>query len=90
MTRCSPLIGYKVEKQQGEAVISSKKNKDGRRVWLCSATVNVPPKVLWGKIKVGIKNISDFLNLFTYFTCNINIKICYITMYNVFTHYICK
>ena len=52
MTRCSPLIGCKVEKQQGEAVISSKKNKDGRRVWLCSATVNVPPKVLWGKIKV--------------------------------------
>ena len=52
MTRCSPLIGWKVEKQQGEAVISSKKNKDGRRVWLCSATVNVPPKVLWGKIKV--------------------------------------
>merc|ERR1711884_580211 len=43
--------GWKVEKQQGEAVISSKKNKDDRRVWLCSATVNVPPKVLWGKIK---------------------------------------
>ena len=49
-----------MEKQQGEAVISSKKNKDGRRVWLCSATVNVPPKVLWGKIKVGIKTIFDF------------------------------
>ena len=64
MTRCSPLIGCKVEKQQGEAVISSKKNKDGRRVWLCSATVNVPPKVLWGKIKVGIKNIFDFFDTY--------------------------
>ena len=70
MTRCSPLIGCKVEKQQGEAVISSKKNKDGRRVWLCSATVNVPPKVLWGKIKVDLLLFFD-----TYFTCNISPKL---------------
>ena len=66
MTRCSPLIGWKVEKQQGEAVISSKKNKDGRRVWLCSATVNVPPKVLWGKIKV------DFFLIFLILTLHIS------------------
>merc|ERR1712045_805890 len=34
-----------VEKHQGEAVISSKKNKDGRRVWLCSVTVAEQPEV---------------------------------------------
>ena len=80
MTRCSPLIGCKVEKQQGEAVISSKKNKDGRRVWLCSATVNVPPKVLWGKIKV------DFLILTLHVISAQNY-----VHHNAFTtHYICK
>ena len=44
--------GWKVEKEQGEATVKTKKNKDGRKVWLCSATVNVGPKVLFDKMKV--------------------------------------
>ena len=35
--------GWKVEKEQGEATVKTKKNKDGRKVWLCTATVNVNP-----------------------------------------------
>ena len=44
--------GWKVEKEQGEAVVKTKKNKDGRKVWLCTATVNVGPKLLFDKMKV--------------------------------------
>ena len=44
--------GWKVEKEQGGAVIKTKKNKDGRKVWLCTATVNVSPSLLWEKMKV--------------------------------------
>ena len=44
--------GWKVEKEQGEAVVKSKKNKEGRRVWLCTAKVNVSPQFLWEKIQV--------------------------------------
>merc|ERR1712130_384453 len=29
----------------------TKKNKDGRKVWLCTATVNVSPSLLWEKMK---------------------------------------
>merc|ERR1712130_544516 len=43
--------GRKAEKEQGEAVIKTKKNKDGRKVWLCTATVNVSPSLLWEKMK---------------------------------------
>merc|ERR1712098_872981 len=43
--------GWKVEKEQGDAVIKTKKNKDGRKVWLCTATVNVSPSLLWEKMK---------------------------------------
>ena len=46
--------GWKVEKEQGDAVIKTKKNKDGRKVWLCTATVNVSPSLLWEKMKVII------------------------------------
>ena len=44
--------GWKVEKEQGEATVKTKKNKDGRKVWLCTATVNVGPKLLFDKMKV--------------------------------------
>ena len=44
--------GWKVEKEQDGAVVKTKKNKDGRKVWLCTATVNVGSKVLWEKLKV--------------------------------------
>ena len=44
--------GWKVEKEQGEAVVKSKKNKEGRKVWLCTAKVNVSPQFLWEKIQV--------------------------------------
>ena len=44
--------GWKVEKEQGEATVKTKKNRDGRKVWLCTATVNVGPKLLFDKMKV--------------------------------------
>ena len=42
--------GWKIEKEQGEAVVKSKKNKDGRKVWLCTALVDISPKDLWAKL----------------------------------------
>ena len=42
--------GWKVEKEQGEAVVKSKKNKDGRKVWLCTALVDISPKDMWEKL----------------------------------------
>ena len=42
--------GWKVEKEQGKAVVKSKKNKDGRKMWLCTATVDIAPKALWDKL----------------------------------------
>ena len=44
---------WKVEKEAEDVIIKTKKNKDGRKVWLCTATVNVSPKVLWEKMKVN-------------------------------------
>ena len=44
--------GWKAEKEQGEATVKTKKNKDGRKVWLCTATVNFNPKLLFDKMKV--------------------------------------
>ena len=44
--------GWKVEKEQGEATVKTKKNKDGRKVWLCTATGNVTPKLFFDKMKV--------------------------------------
>ena len=42
--------GWKVEKEQGDATVKIKKNKEDRKVWLCTATVDVAPKVLWDKL----------------------------------------
>ena len=37
-------------KEEKEAVVKTKKNKEGRKVWLCEATVNVGPAVLWAAL----------------------------------------
>merc|ERR1712183_1164269 len=42
--------GWKVEKEEGNAVVKVKKNKEDRKVWLCTATVDIAPKVLWDKL----------------------------------------
>jgi len=42
--------GWKVEKEQGEATVKVKKNKDDRKVWLCNAIVDIAPKALWEKL----------------------------------------
>ena len=42
--------GWKVEKEQGDATVKIKKNKEDRKVWLCTATVDVAHKVLWDKL----------------------------------------
>ena len=52
--------GWKVEKEQGEATVKTKKNKDGRKVWLCTATVNVSPKLLFDKMKVICFGVMPF------------------------------
>ena len=41
--------GWKVEKEQGEATVKSKK-KDGKKIWLCTALVDIAPKALWSKM----------------------------------------
>merc|ERR1719397_883645 len=41
---------WTVVKEQDGAVVKTKKNKDGQKVWLCTATVNVAAKVLWDKL----------------------------------------
>merc|ERR1712154_396592 len=51
--------GWKVEKEQGEATVKTKKNKDGRKVWLCTATVNVGPKLLFDKMK-DVDNLTSW------------------------------
>merc|ERR1712179_570319 len=42
--------GWKVEKEEGNAVVKVKKYKEDRKVWLCTATVDIAPKVLWDKL----------------------------------------
>ena len=42
--------GWKMEKEQGEATVKTKKNKEGRKVWLCTAMVDISPKDLWAKL----------------------------------------
>merc|ERR1712172_245308 len=51
--------GWKIEKEQGEATVKTKKNKDGRKVWLCTATVNVNPKLLFDKMK-DVDNLTSW------------------------------
>lgn len=53
--------GWKVEKEQGEATVKTKKNKDDRKVWLCTATVNVNPKLLFDKMKVIFSGVVPLL-----------------------------
>merc|ERR1719350_968394 len=42
--------GWKVEKEDGNATVKVKKNKEDRKVWLCTAIVDVDPKLLWEKL----------------------------------------
>jgi len=42
---------WKVEKEKDGAVVKSKKNKEGRKVWLCVAEVPLPLKTLWEKLE---------------------------------------
>ena len=42
--------GWTVEKEKGEATVKVKKNKEDRKVWLCTATVDIAPKDLWDKL----------------------------------------
>ena len=42
--------GWTVVKEQGEAVVKMKINKEGRKVWMCTATVKVDAGVLWDKL----------------------------------------
>merc|ERR1712083_675747 len=42
--------GWKVEKEEGDAVVKVKKDKEGRKVWLCTAIVDIAPKALWEKL----------------------------------------
>ena len=43
--------GWKVEKEQDGATVKSKKNGDGRKVWLCTAMVDLPVQKLWAKLQ---------------------------------------
>ena len=43
--------GWKLEKEQDGATVKSKKNGDGRKVWLCTAVVNLPVQNLWAKLQ---------------------------------------
>ena len=51
--------GWNEEKVEGEAVVKSKINKEGRKIFLCTATVNVPPKVLEQKM-MDIDNLTSW------------------------------
>ena len=42
--------GWTVAKEKEGAVVRTKKNKEGRTVWLCTATVNVQAGLLWEKL----------------------------------------
>ena len=42
--------GWSVAKEEEGAVVKTKKNKEGRKVWLCRAKVNVDPAVLWAAL----------------------------------------
>jgi len=42
---------WNVEKEQDGATVKSKKNKEDRKVWLCTAIVDIKPKDLWDKMQ---------------------------------------
>eukprot|EP00092_Neocalanus_flemingeri_P008832 GFUD01009506.1.p1 GENE.GFUD01009506.1~~GFUD01009506.1.p1 ORF type:complete len:208 (-),score=79.00 GFUD01009506.1:121-744(-) len=50
MELASEEDGWKMEKEQENATVKIKKNKEDRKVWLCTATVNIAPKDLWDKL----------------------------------------
>jgi hypothetical protein len=52
------------EKVEREGVVKSKINKDGRKIWLCTATVNVAPQVLEKKM-MDIDNLTSWNNTIT-------------------------
>ena len=56
--------GWNEEKEEGEAVVRSKINKEGRKIWLCQTTVNVAPKVLEKKL-MDIDNLTSWNNTVT-------------------------
>ena len=51
--------GWTVAKEEGDAVVLSKKNKEGRKVWLCRATVSVDPAVLWAAL-IDTENLTSW------------------------------
>ena len=50
---------WNLEMEEDEAVIKSKINKEGRKIFLCTATVNVPPQVLEDKM-MDIDNLPSW------------------------------
>ena len=75
--------GWKVEKEQGEAVVKTKKNKDGRKVWLCTATVNVGPKLLFDKMKVIETVVTRILFSCSLFLLFSSKRCCYINSFSL-------
>ena len=75
--------GWKVEKEQGEAVVKTKKNKDGRKVWLCTATVNVGPKLLFDKMKVIETVVTRTLFSCSLFLLFSSKRCCYINSFSL-------
>jgi len=43
--------GWKVEKEKDGATIKSKKNAEGRKVWMCEVVTPVPASKLWEKLQ---------------------------------------
>merc|ERR1711990_675974 len=43
--------GWKVEKEKDGATIKSKKNAQGRKVWMCEVVTPVPASKLWAKLQ---------------------------------------
>merc|ERR1711874_459342 len=43
--------GWKVEKEKDGATIKSKKNAEGRKVWICEVVTPVPASKLWEKLQ---------------------------------------
>ena len=50
LTLVEEEAAWKVEKEKDGAVVKSRKNGEGRKVWLCIATVPVPADLLWSKL----------------------------------------
>merc|ERR1712060_446137 len=43
--------GWKMEKEKDGATIKSKKNAEGRKVWMCEVVTPVPASKLWEKLQ---------------------------------------